>query len=202
MFTGIIEQTATLTQIDDTAAGSRLTIFCKGWEKELALGESICVSGCCLTVAGCSGEFGNAIISFDVIPQTLACTTLSNLSVGDSVNLERSLTYESLIGGHFLQGHVDAVETVVQKSAFDDKESRIRITANNIDQDTIVLKGSVAIEGVSLTIANVGKEWFEVAIIPTTEELTTLAQLAEGDQVNIETDIFARTIAHVIRRMK
>ena len=202
MFTGIIEQTGTLTEITATSSGTRLTLTCEGWKNEVVLGESICTSGCCLTVAGCSGEQGNVCLTFDVIPQTLQCTTLGNLTLGAVVNLERSLTSESLLGGHFVQGHVDGVETISTRTTSDTSESRIRISMDSIDPDAIVSKGSVTIEGVSLTIANVGENWFEVAIIPTTDALTTLGELKEGDQVNVETDIVARTIAHVVRRMK
>ena len=201
MFTGIIEQTATLTEIAKTGAGSRLTIACEGWPREVVLGESICTSGCCLTVVACSGEYGEMALSFDVIHQTLQCTTLGKVEIGDSVNIERSLTLDSLLGGHIVQGHVDGVETVLARVADSSTESRIRISTNSVDPDTIVSKGSVTIDGVSLTIASVGEQWFEVAIIPTTDNMTTLRDLTEGDQVNIETDIIARTIAHVVRRI-
>ena len=202
MFTGIIEQTGTLTDIAKSGSGTRITLTCEGWLAQVSLGESICVSGCCLTVMRCSGEHGEMLLSFDVIPQTLQCTTLQNLRIGNNVNLERSLTSTSLLGGHFVQGHVDGVETIAARTTSDTSESRIRISMESIDLDAIVSKGSVTIDGVSLTIASVGDDWFEVAIIPTTDDLTTLGNLKEGDQVNVETDIIARTIAHVVRRMK
>ncbi len=202
MFTGIIEQTATLTEIAESASGTRLTVTCEGWSRKVTLGESICTSGCCLTVAESSGVYGEMSLSFDVIPQTLQCTTLGTLAIGDSVNIERSLTTESLLGGHFVQGHVDCVEAVVGRESTDSTDSRMRISTNSVDPDTIVSKGSVTIDGVSLTIASVGEQWFEVALIPTTDNQTTLGDLKVGDLVNIETDIVARTIAHVVRRMK
>ena len=202
MFTGIIEQTGTLTEIAKSSSVTRLTLACEGWAKAIVLGESICTSGCCLTVTECSGEHGNLFLSFDVIPQTLECTTLGNLKIGDLVNIERSVTSESLLGGHFVQGHVDGVETISVRTNSDSSESRIRISMDSVDPDSIVAKGSVTIEGVSLTIARVGDRWFEVAIIPTTDNLTTLGNLLEGDHVNVETDIVARTISHVVRRMQ
>lgn len=202
MFTGIIEQTGTLKEITKSSSGTKLSLACQGWAKTVVLGESICTSGCCLTVSGCSGEYGDVLLSFDVIPQTLRCTTLGNLKIGNSVNLERSLTSESLLGGHFVQGHVDAVETIVKRATGDTSDSRIRISMDSIDPDAIVPRGSVTIDGVSLTIAEVGDRWFEVAIIPTTDDLTTLGGLLQNDKVNVETDIVARTIAHVVRRMQ
>ena len=202
MFTGIIEQTGTLTDIVKSGSEIRVTLACEGWVAQVSLGESISISGCCLTVAGCSGEHGEMFLSFDVIPQTLQCTTLGNLKIGNIVNLERSLSSVSLLGGHIVQGHVDSVETVAARTSNDSSESRIRISMDSIDQDTIVPKGSVTIDGVSLTIARVGDGWFEVAIIPTTDNITTLGNLKEGDEVNVETDIVARTVAHVVRRMK
>jgi len=202
MFTGIIEQTATLIDIAKTRTGSKLTIACEGWSRKVDLGESICVSGCCLTVMQCSGDFGKLNISFDIIPETLQRTTLGMLEVGDSINIERSLTTNSLLGGHFVQGHVDGIETIMGRSGNNTVESRMKISMESIDPDTIVSKGSVTIEGVSLTIAAVENTLFEVALIPTTETTTTLGNLAEGKKVNVETDILARTIAHVVRRMK
>ena len=100
-----------------------------------------------------------------------------------------------------MQGHVDGVETIAVRTNSDTSDSRIRISMDSVDQDAIVAKGSVTIEGVSLTIASVGDGWFEVAIITTTDGITTLGNLLEGDHVNVETDIVARTISHVVRRM-
>ena len=201
MFTGIIEQTATLTGIIKTEFGVRLTISCEGWAERVSLGESICTSGCCLTVAETSGELGQTSISFDVVHETLRCTTMGDLSVGDTVNLERSLRGDSFLGGHYVQGHVDAVEKILDLIDADSRDNRIRITTDGVDPDVIVPKGSITIEGVSLTIAQVDVDWLEVAIIPTTQHVTTLGSLSKGDRVNVETDIIARTIAHVVRRM-
>jgi riboflavin synthase len=155
-----------------------------------------------LTVVNSSQEGESIQIAFDVIPESLKCTTLGSISVGDYVNVERSLKSDSLIGGHFVQGHVDGVEKLLEVEMMDDSESRIRISMNCIDKDTIVPKGSVTIDGVSLTIASVSEDWFEVALIPTTLSDTTLGRVSIGDHVNIETDILARTIVQVMRRMQ
>ena len=202
MFTGLVEKLATVISTEETGFGSRLVISCDKWLEQINDGESICVSGCCLTVVGSAQEGENTQISFDVIPETLKCTTLGGLSTGNLVNLERSLRPDSLMGGHFVQGHVDGVENLLEVEMMDENECRIRISMNSIDNDTIVLKGSVTIDGVSLTIANVGDDWFEVALIPTTLSETTLGKVSCGDSVNIETDILARTVVQVIRKMQ
>ena len=201
MFTGIIEQTGILTEIIQTECGVRLVMTCKGWSEGVTPGESLCISGCCLTVIESKDDYGETALSFDVVDETLRCTTIGTLSSGDAVNVERSLKAGSLLGGHVVQGHVDGVETILDLMTGEVNENRMRVSMKTVDADAIVPKGSVTIEGVSLTIAQVGDGWFEVAIIPTTESVTTLGTLSKDDLVNIETDIVAKTIAHVVRRM-
>jgi len=202
MFTGLVEQMATIASVEQVSWGIRLSIKSKGWDLPTTLGESICTSGCCLTVVEAKEEDGQTLISFDVIPETLRCTTLGGLVEGDSVNLERSLRADTLLGGHFVQGHIDGMETIVAVSDVSDEERRVRLTIHSVDRDTIVPKGSVTIDGVSLTIATVGQDWFEVALVPTTLEQTTLGGAKVGDSVNIETDILARTVVQVVKNMQ
>ncbi len=202
MFTGLVQKIAKVASFEAEEWGVRLVISCSQWTEAIELGESICTSGCCLTVVANHIENGQNQISFDIVPESLRCTTLKLLEKGSKVNLERSLRPDSLLGGHFVQGHVDGLESVVRVTPEGDGDRRLRISMNTLDKDTIVSKGSVTIEGVSLTIAAVDDDWFEVALIPTTLQETTLGYISEGDFVNIETDILARTVVQVVRKMK
>ncbi len=170
-------------------------------------GESICVSGCCLTLT--KPVEADGLMWFDVIAETLRKTTLGQLEVGDMVNLERSLTARTLLDGHIVQGHVEgtAVATwLTQPDHLPDphSEARLQLTVPPTLLPSIVPKGSIAVDGVSLTIASVDipHARFEVALIPTTLSHTTLGRLSNGDRVNIETDIFARTVVHTLRHFR
>ena len=198
MFTGIIEQTATLREILKTDSGSRFTISCLGWSRELALGESISASGCCLTVMEFSGNFGDMTISFDVIPETLQCTTLGSLKIGDSLNIERSLTFESLLGGHFVQGHVDTTSTI-KKINFVGKSWFINFKLAKQYKKYLVQKGSITINGVSLTISKILKDGFQIVIIPQTLKLTNLIYLKEKYVVNVEFDVLGKYIKNFLK---
>lgn len=138
-------------------------------------------------------------VAFDVIPETLARTTLGALRVGDRVNLEHAVTAATLMGGHFVQGHVDGVGRVVSVKRGEDWRVRVRIGREL--RPLMIPKGSVCVDGVSLTIAAVRADGFEVALIPTTLELTTLADLRVGDDVNIEADMLVKAVATVLRGM-
>ena len=138
-------------------------------------------------------------MSFDVVPQTLRNTTLGDLSRGDRVHMEAAATPTTLLGGHVMQGHIDGVG-VVNEIVKNDGEWRIRITPPNELMSQIVQRGSIAIDGVSLTLAEVGDEDFTVALIPTTLEKTTLRELRIGSRVNLETDYIAKIVAHWLER--
>ena len=156
---------------------------------------SICVSGVCLTVVTSDSH----TMAFDVIAETLAKTSLGTLSAGDAVNIEHALLPTTPMGGHFLQGHVDAVGRVA-RVIYNNEECRLTVTPPAELMDYIVPKGSVGIDGVSLTVASVTHDDFDVALIPTTLEITTLSALHEGDPVNLETDIVSKTIVHWLQR--
>ena len=194
MFTGIVQARGRVESVGPSAAGVRLVIDPGSWDHAAARGDSICVSGCCLTVAQ---EPPSARLCFDAIPQTLRMTTLGTLAPGDAVNLERALTAASLLGGHFVQGHVDGVGEVlgVQRDA---GEHRVRVRPSEAVLRYLAPKGSVCVDGVSLTIAELDAPggWFEVALIPTTLEVTTLGSLGEGSRVNLEADMIAKTVVH------
>lgn len=201
MFTGLIEHMGAVVSRRSLPGGERLEINPRGWIHRALRGESIAVNGCCLTVADDrAGEGG--VLAFDVVPETLARTSLGRLREGAGVNLERSATPTTLMGGHLVQGHVDGVGRV--ERVIRDGEYRVRVGLDRDVLEYVTPKGSVTIEGVSLTVAGVGMNadgggWFEVALIPTTLEKTTLGRLGEGDLVNLETDIIGRTVIHWLK---
>jgi riboflavin synthase len=190
VFTGLITAIGQIESILPAPAGARLTLDAD-WRHQPRQGESISVSGCCLTVADATPP---RRIAFDVVPETLARTTLGARRPGDRVNLERSLRPEDLLAGHLVQGHVDGIGTVERVLA--EGEWRLRIAASEAVMEFLTPKGSITVDGVSLTVAACDRAGFEVALIPETLARTTLGALAPGAQVNLETDAVARTILH------
>lgn len=199
MFTGIVQHVGQLRSIQKNSFGARLAIDVSGWRLTqgycFAPGDSIAVSGVCLTISDVSG----LVLEFDVIAQTLSTTTLGGKRAQDRVNLEHALMPTTPLGGHMVQGHVDGVGQV-QAVVSSDKECRIAIAASAELMDYVTPKGSIAVDGVSLTVAQVASDFFELALIPTTLRMTTLASLAIGSKVNLETDILNRTIVHWLKR--
>ncbi|MEX0655445.1 MAG: riboflavin synthase [Phycisphaeraceae bacterium] len=199
MFTGIVQSKVIVRRFDRNDFGGRLVVDRQGWTPaggyEPAAGDSIAINGVCLTVVEAAAEH----LAFDVIAETLRCTTLGELAAGHSVNLEPALLPSQPLGGHFMQGHVDGVGTVTARRPGDD-EWRLTITPPAALMDYVTPKGSITIDGVSLTIASVTDTTFDVALIPTTLELTTLSQRAVGDRVNLESDMLARSVVHVLKR--
>jgi riboflavin synthase len=202
MFTGLVEQIGIITCLEDRVFGKRLRVSCEKLTDMPALGASISISGCCLTVVSAAQEEDRMLLDFDIVQETLTCTTLGRLRREDSVNLEQAMRADTRLGGHFVQGHVDGVVRAIGSDPLNDGECRIRFSMDGIDTDTIIPKGSITLDGVSLTIADVGEDWFEVVLIPTTLQETTLGKLEIDDVVNIETDILTRTIVQVVRRMQ
>ena len=202
MFTGLIQHRGLVASIDSTAAGAKLVLDASGWEHRPRQGDSIAVNGCCLTVAtGGEREGGDSHLAFDVVRQTLDVTSLGLLRAGDPVNLEHAATPATMLGGHIVQGHVDGV-AVIEAVAGERDQHRLRIAPPPFLMPYIVDKGSVAIDGVSLTVAAVGEEWFEVALIPTTLALTNLGRLQAGARVNIETDYLAKIVVNYLNRSR
>lgn len=201
MFTGIVQAKAKVKSIEPRPFGRRLIIDRANWrppnDDVPGHGDSICISGVCLTVV----ESTESTLSFDVIIETLNKTTLGDLQPGSAVNIEPSVTPHQPLGGHFMQGHVDATGEIASVTD-SDGEWRVAIRPPAHLMAYIVPKGSIAIDGISLTIASVTDDTFDVALIPTTLELTTLGNARVGDKVNLETDILARTIVHQLRRME
>lgn len=196
MFTGIVETTGTISSTRATAGGRRLRVDVGSMAGELSFGASVCVGGICLTVADLSA----GSLEFDVIKETLDRSALGLKRVGDRVNLERSLRADGRLDGHFVQGHVDGIG-VVERVVASPREHVVWLRPDGSVFPYIIPKGSVAVDGVSLTIAEVAADAFSVALIPTTLDRTTLGSLAVGDRVNLESDIIARTVVHHLSRL-
>jgi len=188
MFTGIVRHVGAVTDVRPSRAGAALTVDLGPLAEGLALGDSVCVSGACLTVAGQDARRAR----FDVIGETLARTTLGLLRPGGKVNLERSLRLDQGLDGHLVQGHVDGVAEI--RSVRRGTEYVLELAAARELTGQMVPKGSVAVDGVSLTLVSVAEGAFSVALIPTTLDETTLGRLAAGDKVNIETDIIGKYV--------
>jgi riboflavin synthase len=183
MFTGLIQALGTVRGKEPRGGAVRLVVEAPGPAAEAS-------NGCCLTVVAIEGDR----LAFDVIPESLDRTNLGAQEVGSRVNLELPLRPSDRLGGHFVQGHVDAVARLLGKNA-DGGDVRFRFSLPGALRGQIVEKGSIAIDGVSLTVASADGDGFEVALIPHTLAVTTLGQLAEGDPVNLEGDILAKYVA-------
>jgi len=195
MFTGIIEEMATITAVDTGDQSARLTIKAGDVASGLGIGDSIAVAGACLTVTAVDGDsFG-----VDVITETLRRTALGSYLVGDGVNVERAMPAAGRFDGHIVQGHVDGTGAVVE-IADEPGQRTMRIEAPEAVMAYVVEKGSITVDGVSLTVAGVGPGWFEVALIPHTLDVTTLGSNRVGDPVNLEADILAKYVERLMRR--
>lgn len=186
MFTGLIEALGSVQNVERRGEGARLTLQ-TGLAGDLALGESLAVNGCCLTVAE---SRGNSVV-FDLLLETLARTNLSDLGTGACVNLERALRADGRLGGHFVQGHVDTTARVLETS-IKDQDLKLMIELPDSGQPYMIEKGSVAVNGVSLTVASLAEHCFGLWIIPHTLRETNLGALKTGDHVNLEFDILAK----------
>ena len=193
MFTGIVRHIGKVLTSQATPSGRRLTIDLGPLAAGLAAGDSVAVSGGCLTACGVSGSHAQ----FDVIRETLARTTLGGLGVGAKVNLERSLQLHQGLDGHLVQGHVDGLATLrrVRTGA----EYVMAFSAVADLTDLMIPKGSVAVDGVSLTLVDVAADTFSVSLIPTTLAETTLGELKPGDPVNIETDVIGKYVRKYLK---
>ncbi|MCC6239253.1 MAG: riboflavin synthase [Phycisphaerales bacterium] len=189
MFTGIIEKTSRVLGVSDGPMFRRLTIACE-WQ-DISLGDSVATNGVCLTVADVSADR----ITFDVIKETLMKTNLGALAAGDEVHLERSLRVGDRFDGHFVQGHIDGTGELINQISTQ-HESRLRLRVPLTLAKFLAPKGSIAIDGVSLTIALVEGNEFEVALIPTTLQLTNLANRPAGWRFNIECDIISKQVVY------
>ncbi len=189
MFTGLVQSLATVRAVVSEGPGVRLVIADSMTALRAAVGDSIALNGCCLTVVSVDDE----CLTFEAGPETLARTTLGKLAKGDRVNLETSLKVGDELGGHLVTGHIDAVGTIDARQ--DDAEWStlwVRVPGDLMRQ--IASKGSVAVDGVSLTLVDVEDRRFSVALIPHTLHVTTLGSRQLGDRVNLETDVLAKYV--------
>ena len=194
MFTGLIEAVGTIESRERLGGDARLTIAFAGLAVEgLALGESIAVSGCCLTVV----EFDRDCFAADVSNETLSCTTLGNLAAGDAVNLERAMLPTTRFGGHMVSGHVDGIG-IVESIQHDGRAQRWRFAVSPALLRYIAAKGSICVDGVSLTVNAVDAAGFEVALIPHTVAHTAFSGSRLGSSVNIEVDLVARYVERLM----
>ncbi len=195
MFTGIVEERGRVRRVEAAGSGTRLEVECHTVLEDAAVGDSIAVSGVCLTVV----ERGEGWLGFDVSGETLARTTVGQLAAGDPVNLERPLTLATRLGGHLVQGHVDGVGevTAVERRA---EEARMTVRPPDGLGRYLVEKGSVAVDGVSLTVARTDGATFEVALVPHTLQVTTLGETEPGRRVNLEMDVLAKYVEGMARR--
>ena len=193
MFTGIVEELGRVERIEVRAEDARITIAAPLAVSDASTGDSIAVDGVCLTVVDHDAERFTA----DVMRETLRASTLGELRPEDQVNLERAMRVGDRLGGHIVQGHVDTTAEVVSLVEAE-RWTVVRFTLDAGHARRIVTKGSVAVQGVSLTVSALGTDWFEVSLIPETLTATTLGTLTPGDTVNIETDVLARHVERLL----
>ena len=193
MFTGIVEELGTITAVEDQGDAIRLTVRASTVLEGTGLGDSIAVNGCCLTVVTTDGDTWTA----DVMQETLDRTSLLGITAGDRVNLERAVTVEKRLGGHLVQGHVDGVGKVVRRTPSEHWEV-IEISMPREFGRYLVDKGSVTVDGVSLTVVEALEESFTVSLIPETLARTTLGTRQPGDRVNLEFDVIAKHVEKLL----
>jgi riboflavin synthase len=197
MFTGIVEELGETVAVDDLGDAARLTVRGPQVTQDVANGDSIAVNGVCLTVASTSGDTFTA----DVMRETLNRSSLGALAPGTPVNLERSVRLTDRLGGHLVQGHVDGTGTIISRTPAEHWDVvRIGLPPGPPDLARyIVEKGSVAVDGISLTIVSVSATWFEVSLIPETLKRTTLGAKQPGETVNLEVDVIAKYVEKLLK---
>jgi riboflavin synthase len=197
MFTGIVEELGEVTSRDVLVDAARLTIRGPVVTADAGHGDSIAVNGVCLTVVELLGD---GQFTADVMAETLNRSNLGGLQVGSRVNLERAAALNSRLGGHIVQGHVDGTGQVVSRSPSEHWEV-VRIEVPEAVARYVVEKGSITVDGISLTVSGLGAEprdWFEVSLIPTTRELTTLGSAPVGTELNLEVDVIAKYVERLL----
>ncbi len=195
MFTGIVRELGRVAAADGGAEGVRLLVEAPQTAAAVAVGDSVSISGCCLTAVEVSGPR----VAFDAVPETLRRTSLGRLAAGSAVNLEQALRAGDPLGGHYVQGHVDGVGRT--RSVEPEGEgARVWFDAATDVLRYVVEKGSITVEGVSLTVAHLDRAGFAVALVPHTLTTTTLGSLERGQQVNLEVDVLAKYVERLLAR--
>lgn len=193
MFTGIVEELGSVEAVERQGDAVRLTVRAATVLEDVHLGDSIAVNGCCLTVAATDGRTWTA----DVMQETLDKTSLGALEHGSRVNLERAVTPSTRLGGHIVQGHVDGTASVRRRTPSEHWE----LVELDLPRDLsryLVPKGSITVDGISLTVVEVGEDWFSVSLIPETLARTTLGSRQPGDVVNLEVDVVAKYVEKMV----
>jgi riboflavin synthase len=197
MFTGIVEELGTVAGTEDQGDAIRLTVHSPHVLADAGLGDSIAVNGCCLTVAERDGDTWTA----DVMQETLDKTSLAGVQPGDRVNLERAVTPQTRLGGHIVQGHVDGVGTILSRTPSEHWEL-VEVSMPAGLARYLVDKGSITVDGVSLTVVEAGADRFTVSLIPETLARTTLGSRQPGDRVNLEVDVIAKHVEKLLAHRK
>jgi len=194
MFTGIIEEKSSVKEIVDAGEGVRILISRPEAFKDVSTGESICLSGTCLTVE----EFNSDVLGFFLAEETLKMTWFDKLNEGDIINLERSMKVGERLSGHIVQGHVESTAEILE---IEELEEGWNMTFNTPEKigDLIVYKGYIGVEGISLTVTEVEHDFFSVTVIPETWKRTNLSGKSVGDRVNIETDMMGKYAEKILR---
>jgi riboflavin synthase len=195
MFTGIVEELGVVRAVQPRADGARIEIEAHKVLDDAEIGASIAVNGCCLTVVARGDDWWAA----DAVVETLQRTTLGTLRAGDPVNLERPVRLADRLGGHVVQGHVDGVGSVAERAPQSDGSVLVRFVAPRDLLRYVVHKGSITVDGTSLTIAAVHDDGFSVAVIPHTLEVTTLGPKGAGSSVNLEVDVLAKYVERLLQ---
>ena len=193
MFTGIIEELGSVAALEKHGTGARIKISAEVVTENTVEGDSIAVNGVCLTAL----QITENSFAADVSEETLNRSTLGNLKVGSAVNLERAVTPSTRLGGHIVQGHVDGVGKFLSATQSGDFWT-VRVAYPKSIGQYLVYKGSISVEGISLTIANLTADYFEIAIIPKTWQLTNLSTLKTGEAVNLEADVIAKYVERIM----
>ena len=193
MFTGLVEELGKVKTIEKGAKSVRITIAAKKVLEDVKLGDSIAVNGTCLTAV----DFDSTYFTADVMPETVNKTVLAHLRPGDLVNLERTLRLGDRFGGHMVSGHVDSVGKIIAKDQ-NDIAIIVKISVTPETSRYIIKKGSIAIDGISLTVIEATDTWFSVSLIPHTAKMTTLGYKRVGDSVNLETDIIGKYVEKLL----
>jgi riboflavin synthase len=201
MFSGIVEETGVVREVAPSRKAIALTVRPRLCGRGLKVGDSLAVNGCCLTAAEVLSRRGQKLVRFDLLRETWVRTNLQAVRPGSLVNLERSLRADGRIGGHFVTGHIDGVGRI-RRWERSGQDWVLDIAAPDEVMRYIVFKGSIAVDGISLTVAGVTKRGFRIWIIPHTYEVTALRERAVGDAVNLEADLVGKYVDHILSLRK
>ena len=193
MFTGLIESEGIITRVDRIAGGLRVEVYAPDFGRDMAIGDSVAIDGACLTIT----KFIRGAFLADVSDETVRRTTLGSLRQGGKVNLERALRFSDRLGGHIVSGHIDGVGTLVNRQAAGNS-TVYRFAVPTELREFLVEKGSVAVDGTSLTVMDLTDDGFTAAVIPHTEEVTTLKDKPIGGAVNVEVDLMAKYVRRYV----